>query len=175
VFTFVVLRHFSNFIFMRKALVFLLIAMLSLTSGCHSLRKKFTRKKRYKKEVPVYVDFKDYPDKPSRKAYINYYLFVRGWLEDLTEALKKGISNKRQRRAIDQAVMNLEQIITFYNPEGKERIYPLYEELQGLREAIVKDPNMSETKRNILVRKIERLKRKLEKDFNYADAEKWMG
>lgn len=159
---------------MRKGLVFLLIAILSLTSGCQNIRKKFIRKKKYKKEVPVYVNFKDYSHKPSRKAYVNYYLFVRGWLEDLAEALKKGISYKRQKRAINQAIMNLEQIITFYNHEGKEKIYSVYEELQALREMIVKDPNMSETKRNALVRKIERLKRRLEKDFNYTDAEKWL-
>lgn len=159
---------------MRKGLVFLLIAILSLTSGCQNIRKKFIRKKKYKKEVPVYVNFKDYSHKPSRKAYVNYYLFVRGWLEDLAEALKKGISYKRQKRAINQAIMNLEQIITFYNPDGKEKIYSVYEELQALREMIVKDPNMSETKRNALVRKIERLKRRLEKDFNYTDAEKWL-
>lgn len=159
---------------MRKFLIFLLVAMLSLASGCHSLRKKFIRKKRHKKEALVYVNFKDYPAKPSRGAYINYYLFVRGWLDDLTEALRKGISYKRQRRAINEAIMNLEQIITFYNTEGKNTIYPLYEKLQGFREAMKKSPNMSEIKRNSLIRKIEQLKRRFKKDFNYTDAEKWM-
>jgi len=160
---------------MRKLLIFLLVAMLSLASGCHSLRKKFIRKKKHEKEAPVYVNFKDYPAKPSRGAYINYYLFVRGWLDDLTEALRKGISYKRQRRAINEAIVNLEQMIIFYDTEGKDTIYPLYEELQGFREAMKKSPNMSETKRNLLIRKIERLKRRFEKDFNYTDAEKWMG
>jgi len=121
------------------------------------------------------VNFKDYPAKPSRDAYINYYLFVRGWLDDLTEALRKGVSYKRQRRAINEAIMNLEQIITFYGPEGKDAIYPFYEKLQDFREAIKKSPNMSETKRNSLIRKIEQLKRRFEKGFNYTDAEKWMG
>ena len=160
---------------MRKLLIFLLVAILSSTSGCHSLRKKFIRKKKQRQELPVYVNFKDYPAKPSRGAYINYYLFVRGWLDDLTEALKKGISYKRQRRAINEAIMNLEQIITFYSPEGKDAIYPFYEKLQDFREAIKKSPNMSETKRNSLIRRIEQLKRRFEKDFNYTDAEKWMG
>lgn len=159
---------------MKKSLVVFLIIVLSLTSGCHSLRKKFTRKKKHDKEVPVYVDFKDYPTKPSREAYINYYLFVRGWLDDLTEALKKGISYKRQRRAINEAIMNLEQIIAFYDTEGKDAVYPIYEELQGFRGEMTKSPNMSENKRNLLIRKIEYLKRKFEKDFNYTDAEKWM-
>ena len=160
---------------MRKLLIFLLVTMLSLTSGCHSLRKKFIRKKKHEKEAPVYVSFKDYPTKPSRGAYINYYLFVRGWLDDLTEALRKGVSYKRQRRAINEAIVNLEQIIAFYDTKGKEALYPIYEELQGFREAITRSPNMSEIKRNYLIRKIERLKRKFEKDFNYSDAEKWIG
>ena len=160
---------------MRKLLIFLLVVILSLVSGCHSLRKKFIREKRHKKEALVYVNFKDYPAKPSRGAYINYYLFVRGWLDDLTEALRKGISNKRQRRAINEVIVNLEQIITFYDTEGKDTIYPLYEELQGFREALKKSPNMSELKRYFFIRKIERFKRRFEKDFNYIDAEKWMG
>jgi len=146
-----------------------------VTSGCHSLRKKFTRKKKNTKELPVYVDFKDYPTKPLREDYINYYLFVRGWLDDLVEALKKGISYKRQRRAINEAIMNLEQIITFYNTEGKDAVYSIYEELQGFKEEMVKSPNMSETKRSFLIRKLQRLKRQFERDFNYTDAEKWMG
>ena len=160
---------------MKKSLIIFLIAILSLTSGCHSLRKKFIRKKKYEKEIPVYVDFKDYPDKPSRESYINYYLFVRGWLDDLTGALKKGISYKRQRRAINEAIMNLEQIIAFYDSEGKDEVYPIYEKLQYFRDEITKSPNMSEIKRNLLIRKIEQLKRNFEKNFNYTDAEKWMG
>jgi hypothetical protein len=71
--------------------------------------------------------------------------------------------------------MNVEQMIAFYSSEGKDAIYPLYEELRYFREAIMKSPNMSETSRNSLIRKIEQLKRRLEKDFNYTDAEKWMG
>jgi len=160
--------------FVRKILVFSLIMMLGLTSGCRSLRKKFTRKKKKAKEVAVYVDFKDYPDKPSREAYINYYLFVRGWLDDLIEALKKGTSYKRQRRAINEVIMNLEQIITFYSTEGKDAVYPIYEKLQDLRKEMVRSPNMSESKRNSVIRKIEQLKRRFEKDFNYRDAEEWM-
>jgi len=160
--------------FTKRVLVLLLITMVCVTSGCHNLRKKFIRKKKQKKEIAVYVDFKDYPEKPSREAYINYYLFVRGWIDDLAEALKQGVSYKRQRRAINEAIMNLEQIITFYSTEGKDAVYPIYEGLQDLRAEMVKSPNMSEAKSNLFVRKVEQLKRRFEKDFNYSDVEKWM-
>lgn len=159
---------------MKKLFFAFLILLMGLNSGCHSLRKKFVRKKKSKKEVPVYVDFKEYPTKPSREAYIDYYLFVRGWLDELLAAAKKGISHKRQRRAISEAIMNIEQIISFFNTEGKEKIYPLYEELLSIGIQVNKAPNMSEVRRNSLVRKIEQVKRRFEKGFNYSDAEQWM-
>ena len=142
--------------------------------GCQSLRKKFTRKKKPKEEVPVYVDFKDYPTKPSREAYIDYYLFVRGWLDELIKAMQKGTSPKRQKRAVNEAIMNMEQILAFFNRGGKDKLYPLYEELVSVREEIERSPNLSDAKKNILTQNIERLKRRFEKDFNYTDAEQWM-
>lgn len=159
---------------MRKILTLFMVALLFSNSGCYNIRKKFVRKKKYQKESPVYVDFKDYPTKPSPEAYIDYYLFVRGWLDELIEALEKGISYKREKMAINEAIMNLEQIMSFYNLEGKNKIYPLYDELLTIREELEQSPNMSEMKRSSLIHKIQYFKRRFEKDFNYTDAEKWM-
>ncbi len=159
---------------MNRKIIILLILLVGLNSGCYNIRQKFIRKKKEKEELPVYVDFKDYPQAPSRQAYIDYYLFVRGWLGELTSALNKGLSYKRQKRAINESVMNLEQIISFYNLEGKNKIYPFYEELLEIRKDIQRCPNMSDTKKNSLIRQIERFKRNFEREFNYSDAEKWM-
>jgi hypothetical protein len=159
---------------MRFLLIFYFILTLFLFPGCYTLRKKFVRKKKYRKKTPVYVDFKEYPEKPSYEAYLDYYLFTRGWLDELIDSLKKGDSFKRAKRAINEAVMNLEQIIYFYNSEGKEEIYPLYEELISIKEEIQKFPNMSEIKRNFLASQVERIKRRFEANFNYRDAKKWM-
>ncbi len=160
---------------MRRILTFFLILTLGLTSGCYNIRKKFIRKKKGQEDRPVYIDFKDYPLTPSREAYIDYYLFVRGWLDELAEALNKGLSYKRERRAINEAIMNFEQIIAFFNSAGKDRVYPLYEELLKVREELARSPNMSEIRRNLLIRKIETFKRRFEKECNYTDAEEWMG
>lgn len=159
---------------MRKFFIYFIVTSILFTSGCHTLRKKFIRKKRYKKETPVYVDFKDYPAKPSRQAYIDYYLFVRGWLDELAESLKRGLSFKREKRAISQALMNFEQMLSFYDLEGKKKIYPLYEELLAIKKEIEKNPNTNEVKRNFLIRKIEYFKRRFEKDCNYTDIEGWI-
>ena len=159
---------------MKKLTILLLISVILFNSGCHSMRKKFIRKKKVQEELPVYVDFKEYPEKPSREAYLDYYLFVDGWLDELIGALKKGVSYKREKRAIDEAIMNLEQIISFYNDQGREEAYDLYSELLGIRKDMEKNRNLSDLRRNYLVRKIEGLKRRFEKNFNYTDAERWM-
>ena len=152
----------------------LILTLLLINSGCHSIRKKFVRKRKTKEELPVYVDFKEYPEKPSREAYINYYIFFRGWLDDLSMTLRKGVSHKRAKRAVSEAIMNLEQIISFYNFQGKEKIYPFYKELLVISEEVKRGPNMSEVKKNSLIRKVKGLKRRFEKEFSYNDAEKWM-
>lgn len=159
---------------MKKLLILLLIPVLVMTSGCYNLRKKFIRKKKIEDERPVYVDFKEYPKKPSRKAYIDYYIFTRGWLAELIDSLNKGLSYKRDKRAITQAIYNVEQMIASYTPEGKDKIYSLYEALVAIKNDLNRNPNMSQTKRNSTIRKLEVIKRRFEKDFNYRDAEKWM-
>lgn len=159
---------------MRKILVVLVIAGLFCSSGCYNIRKKFIRKKKISENVTVYVDFKDYPSKPAREAYVDYYLFVRGWLDELNGALKKGISHKRQKRAINETIINLEQIISFYTPEGKDQIYPLYKTLLDIKDQLNRSPNLSSMQRNALVSKIEKFKRRFEREFNYTDAAKWM-
>jgi len=159
---------------MRKLITILLLAVCLLSSGCHSLRKKFVRKKKYKKEQPVYIDFKEYPEKITQEAYIDYYLFVRGWLDELLGAFEQNDSFKRKRRAINEAIMNIEQIIFSFNREGKDAIYPIYQELVSIRKEIEQRPNMSQIKSNSLKRRTENVKRRFEKGFNYTDAEKWI-
>lgn len=145
-----------------------------LNSGCYGLRKKFIRKKHTPKEAPVYINFQHYPEKFTKEAYIDYYLFVRGWLDELVSACEQNDSFKRKKRAIEEAIMNIEQIIYFFNSEGKNTIYPIYEELQQIRKEIEQQPNMSKVKSNELIRQTQNLKRRFEKEFNYTDAEKWM-
>lgn len=163
----------------RKILILLLVGVILSTSGCTTLRKKFVRKKKYEKEEPVYINFKNYPAKPSREAYIDYYLFVNGWIDDLTqsisvEKLNTGYNYKRAKRAINGAVMNLEQIISFLNKEGKEKIYPLYIDLRKVKENMEKNPNMSALERNRILQKVESFRREFEAEFKYSQAQKWM-
>lgn len=149
-------------------------AVFFTSTGCQTFRKKFVRERGAKKETPVYVDFKDYPAKITREAYIDYYLFVRSWMDDLIDAVRESGNYKRVKRAIEEALMNMEQIIYFYNDEGKAKIEPVYEGLLGIKEKIEANPSMGEVKLNALLPRIEHYKRIFESDFAYSDAKKWL-
>ena len=70
--------------------------------------------------------------------------------------------------------MNMEQIIYFFNDEGKEAIYPIYEELLAIREEIRRSPSMSGGKRNSLARRVENVERRFDANFGYSEVEKWI-
>jgi NTP pyrophosphatase (non-canonical NTP hydrolase) len=159
---------------MKKNILFIfLLAVLVLNSGCHSLRKKFIRKKN-KKDVPVYVTPKEYPQKPTRDIYVDYYLYTKGWLGELIKALRKGISHKRQKHAIGEAIMNLEQIISFFNQEGRDAIGPLHDQLKKIQKEIKQIPNLSRYKRDSLVRKTQNIKREFDSNYTYTDIKEWL-
>lgn len=159
---------------MRKIFLCLIVASVFFTCGCQSLRQKFIRKKKYEREAPVYLGLKEYPNKLTREAYIDYNLFIRGWLDELIDTLSTGINVKKEKRAINEAVMNVEQLIYFFNDEGKEAIYPIYEELLAIQKEIIRSPNMSSVKINSLIRRVENVKRRFESNFSYSDIEKWI-
>ncbi|MBD3246455.1 MAG: hypothetical protein GF333_05530 [Candidatus Omnitrophica bacterium] len=158
----------------QRSIYAVLMIMLIMQPGCHSLRKKFIRKKKTESQEQVYVSFKNYPQAPSREAYIDYYLFVRGWLDELIQALDRGDSFKRRKRAIGEARMNLEQIMSFFSSEGKDLLYPLFKTIVEVQEEIERYPNMSEMKRRYLIHRIEHFQRQFALQFTYEDAKQWM-
>lgn len=159
---------------MEKKVFFIFLGLILVFSGgCRALRDKFIRQ-REEKEAPVYMALRDYPAEPTRQVYLDYYLYARGWLAELMQALQRGISHKRQRRAISEALMNVEQIISFFNQEGKDAIGSLHQELKEVKAEIEKIPNLSQIRRNALVRRVQRIKRDFSSNYTYSNAAAWL-
>lgn len=160
--------------FKRISLILLMLVLTVSWTGCVSLRKKFVRKSKAEQEPQVYVDFKEYPNKPSVDAYRDYLMFTSGWLDELQQALEKKVSLKRERRAINEAIMNVEQIASFFNKAGQEKITPVYKEMLQLRLDIERNSNSNEIENNRLAKKAEKLKLQLQSEFSFSDAQQWM-
>ncbi len=160
---------------MRKFFIVLILGFLMVNlTGCHALRKKFVRKNKKETPPPLYLELREYPKAPTKEMYHEYYLFVRGWLEELKRAIEENQSPKRQKKSIDEAIKNLEQVMYYYNERGKEKIAPLHQRFLQLREEIY-DPYFTATGNfNYVLREIDRLKREFEKNYSYEDASKWI-
>lgn len=153
---------------MRKMVSLLLVFVIAAGfSGCYSLRKKFTRKRAKETPPPLYLNLKEYPKVPTKDMYDEYYLFVRGWLSELIRDIENKISPKRQRKAIDEALKNLEQIVYFYNEEGKRKINPIYKELIKLRGKVYDPYFIASGDNSSTVRDISRIRREFEKEFSF--------
>ena len=106
--------------------------------------------------------------------YHQYWLFVRGWLDELLMSIEDNKNAKRQKKAIDEALMNLEQIIYFYNEEGKKAIEPLHAEIISIREEVHDPYFTSSINHSIIKRRIAKAKRQFERDFTYDDSYAWL-
>jgi hypothetical protein len=161
---------------MRRSLsVILVFLVLFNLTGCHALRKKFVRKRKKDTPPPLYLELKDYPHVPTQDMYHQYWLFVRGWLDELKLSIEEKGNKKRQKKAIDEAVMNFEQIVYFFNAEGKEVIGPLQQELISIREKVHSPYFSSSMNTTIIIRRISKAKREFERDYTYDKASIWLG
>jgi len=157
---------------MKKKDILLLVFIAFISCSCYSLRKKFVRKKKVTKKMPVYVDFKTYQEPKSQEIYEDYYLFTCGWLEELIKSLNFTGNRKKQKQAIDEALMNMEQMMVFLNQEKKEELSLIYEELLKIKEKIYSS-FLNDIEKELIVKKIEKILRKLHSQFSWSKIAKW--
>ncbi len=157
----------------KFALYSLLALFLFTQGGCYAFRKKFVRTRKREAPPPLYLDLKEYPAAPTKAMYEDYYLYTRGWLTELTQSLE-GIQNrKRQRKSIEQAVFNFEQIIACLNEEGRMHAESLRQAIYEIRDEVC-DPYFSGKAYSGLLQKIRRFTRKFERDYTYEKALSWL-
>jgi len=150
----------------RLILILCLMVYAGSCIGCYSIRKKFTRKKTSEEETPVYVQVKEYAAVPTEKVYRDYYVFLRGWLDDLKIALQDQSSLKRSKKAIDEAIMNFTQMYQSLNGPGKKERSDILEELMNIKKTVY-NPGLFSTDTSRLIARVDKVKRVLEKQMRY--------
>jgi hypothetical protein len=158
---------------MRKVIIVFLISNLLVFGGCLTLRKKFIRKKKPKLEPTVYVDFKQYPEYPSQEVYQLYYVFAQGWLDELIKALNYTGNRKKQKQAITEVINNVEQMLGFFDEEGKKETEHLYQELIEVKDKLY-SIQLNKIIQNQLLKKVERIKREFPEKFSWKNVSPWI-
>jgi len=152
----------------------LLIVLVLFTCGCYSLRKKFSRNKAHPKETQVYLDLKSYPVSASREDYQDGVLYLNGWLDEAVSNLIENGNRKRVRHSLQEALESMDEIVDFYDEDGKRAIGPLHEELRIVRDDFAHNANLTTIDCNGFKRRIEEIKRSFSENFKYSEAKKWL-
>ena len=158
---------------MKRFIYFFLLDVLLMGTGCGSVRKKFIREKKRRKESVVYVDFKEYSNVPPKESYSEYYLFAQGWLDEVLQALLITGNRKKQKQALREALTNIEQMSFFLDEEGKESLSSLHRELVDIQKKIAVS-SMDKVKRDRVASKLEYIKRDFKRKFSTRNASQWM-
>ncbi len=158
-------------IFYKKIISLILIfCIFSTLGGCEAFRRKFVRKKKTPDEpIEMILEPQAYPDVPvvSEAMYREYFTFWKSWHTELISFLEKGANVKKQKECIQEAVMNLTKLSQLLQEELSNKLIRYIKELQGIKSQI-DTGNLSSDTTNILRRKLEDLKFRIDKEFVYS-------
>ena len=145
---------------LQRFSVFLLVVFLTVSvSGCATLKKKFTRKKKEEKK-PRYYQVRKYDIKPSMELYEKHYIYWINWHRDMSQKL--GRNAKRDRLNIQQLVGNLYDMRKILDDEEAARLEPHIETLRGVQKTVTTqnlDSGDAARIQNILDRELRIVKR----------------
>lgn len=106
----------------RRILAALIVLALAAgTTGCATVQKKFTRKKKTpeRNRSVIYLDEGAHQKKYSNAYYYKtHFTFWRTWHDELIDNLRNG-NNKRLRRSLQEVVSHLTEMSGSLEPEAK--------------------------------------------------------
>ncbi len=113
----------------KKMLVLVVILSgIFMLTGCESLRKKFTRKRKSKdsQEQMIIVprDYSAHPY-PSDVMYKQYFIYWKSWNQELITSLNDYSTYKKIVDCVEQSIINLKKMATYLN-EDKAKALEVY-------------------------------------------------
>ncbi len=120
----------------EKSILWILIVLIVIsvmTTGCEPLRKKFTRKKKEdrKQSQELILEPQEYPEKAfdAMREYKLHFGLWKVWYKEFLTSLYENQSDKRQMYALNQALIQVEEMEKILIPDGRAQINKLKQEV----------------------------------------------
>ena len=153
---------------MKKTITFLLFLILVINlTGCASVQKKFTRKKKEPSHIPAAVYFEEgaYQKKYSNAYYYKmHYTLWKTWQSDLINGI--GGNRKKTQRNAEESLNQLTEMSHYLAPEKEKDLEPLLEDLTRLVKKIDSGAYSSTENADLRV-ELQKIKRLVDNDFYY--------
>lgn len=150
---------------MRKAICLVLAAVVMAT-GCATVQKKFTRKKKEKRVVnAIFIDDGPYQKQFSNEYYYkNHYTLWKSWHDELINQL--GGNRKKVERCAQETYNHLSDLSNYLKPEKRAELKPIVEDLARIVNKI-ESGSYSDSDEGGMRTELEKIKRLIANDFYY--------
>ena len=149
---------------MKKSIGIILIILLALNfSGCETMRKKFTRKKKAVVKAPRIYQVKKYEKKPSPELYSKHYVYWASWQSELIKVL--GQNHKKDLQCIEQIISNLNDMANILIPEKGALLKTHIDKLDKVRDMIAKE-DLGVGNKHYALMTLEREERYIKREFS---------
>ncbi|MFH1692640.1 MAG: hypothetical protein ABIC68_08795 [Candidatus Omnitrophota bacterium] len=142
-----------------------------LLTGCETLRKKFTRKRKTidKQENVVIVprDYDEHPFPPD-VLYKQYFAYWKAWNQELIQSLSDQESYKRIMSSSQQAVSNLKKMSSYLVDEKAAKLNVYVEKLEKIDTEIQQAHNLPSERMRTFRYKVSRVYSCVNREFDYT-------
>lgn len=154
---------------MRKKMIslFLLALLIAPMTGCATVQKKFTRKKKEPAHIPAAIYFEE---GPYQKKYSNVYYYKthytlwKTWHEDLLKVI--GGNRLKLQRCAEESLNHLTQMRGCLVPEKQKELDPLLKQMTDYVKKIDLGA-YSRSEEAGMRTELQKLKRLVDNDFYY--------
>lgn len=146
------------------AVIMAFVMLLDIT-GCASLQRKFTRKKKTAVKRPRIYQLKKYEKKPSPELYKKHYAYWMTWQSELISDL--GRNHKKDLRCIEEIIGNLNDMQNILSEEKAAMLKTHIDRLAGVRDTIVRE-EMSQYNKHSIRQTLESEDRAIKREFCYS-------
>lgn len=157
---------------MKRAVVFLLIYFLIVSlTGCDSLQRKFTRKKKEPVKAPRFYQLKKYEKKPTPELYKKHYAYWVSWQSELIEVA--GENSKKDKRCIEEIIGNLYDMQNILVKEKGDELTPHIERLLRVKDIIFRG-DLNRANRDYVISTLQHEDRVIKSNFNYSKVKDYL-
>jgi len=149
--------------------VLLFVSGMFLLSGCETLRKKFTRKRKSKDSTETVVIVpRDYSAHPFANdvLYKQYFVYWKSWNQELVSSLSEAENYKKIDECIDQSLTNMKKMQTYLKEEKAKELGVFVNKTEVLKDEIMAAKNMPPAQMNRLRYSADRILSNVNRNFD---------
>ncbi len=150
------------------ALIFV-IYYVFFTTGCETLRKKFTRKRKGKVQAETVVivprNYNEHPF-PNDVLYKRYFVYWKSWNQELVESLANVENYKKIHECVLQSLSNLKKMQTYLKDEKAKELGEFISQTENLKNNVESAKNMPPARMNSLRYSADRILNRVNRQFD---------